>query len=332
MRKNISGLIQGKLTVVQPNGSEPKKGVMWLCVCECGKYVIYPTSYFSSSSKVKSCGCNRPKGMGKPKGYKEKEKRKYTRAYAVKIGETYGRLTVTVDRGSIVNRGHIHKLWECVCVCGKAIITNTRDLRSGDVRSCGCLKNKYKDLPKTDIGESKHKQARSRPYILLYSKWSGIISRCYNHKDPGYKNYGGRGITVCDEWRNDFKDFFLWSINNGWQYGRRIHIDRVDNDGPYSPENCRYVDVSVNARNKRNNIYIEFKGIKYQILDLLELVGTAITPASVCARIKSGWSVEEAVLLPKLDAWTRKKNPHLIKSILEEKLNEFRLNQNKDGA
>lgn len=96
----------------------------------------------------------------------------------------------------------------------------------------------------------------------LYWIWSNMRQRCYREKDIGYKDYGGRGIRVCDEWNNSFDNFYNWAICNGYEYKgeRKTHIDRIDNNGNYEPSNCRWVDQIYNARNKRTNIYFEHNG------------------------------------------------------------------------
>ena len=92
----------------------------------------------------------------------------------------------------------------------------------------------------------------------LYARWGKIVGRCYNKNQPDYPRYGDRGIKMCEEWRNDFRSFYDWSIANG--YREDLSIDRIDNNGNYEPSNCRWVDNTVQANNKRNNHLIEING------------------------------------------------------------------------
>lgn len=327
--------VQGLLTVIQYIESRPKVGRIWLCSCKCGKFVLFPSSYFCASSSVKSCGCLHKGGPKKPKGYKESKDKRYNKKPLINIGDVFGLLTVIADGGSKHSAsGESRKMWECVCACGGSNIVSTFSLRSGETKSCGCLRKKWegKGYPSIDVGSSVDKKVQKSPHLLLYGKWKSMIARCHNPNQSGYSDYGGRGINVVDEWKNDYRAFLEWSLANNWKQGTRIHLDRIDNDGPYAPWNCRYVDVSVNARNKRSNIYVEFEGKRYQILDLLDLVGSPVPGFTVSNRLKNGWSVAEAILLPKLSRWTRARNPEGLKQIVEERLNEFRLKQNQNGS
>lgn len=160
-------------------------------------------------------------------------------------GQRFGRLTVlefvpTDDRNSC---------WKCQCDCGKIKIVRAPDLNSGRTKSCGCLR---KELA------SKNNTIHGKAHTKLHEVWKGIKARSYNINDKEYQHYGGRGITVCDEWRNDFMSFYDWAMANG--YSDTLTIDRIDNDGNYEPLNCQWVTMKEQARNKRNNIVIEYKG------------------------------------------------------------------------
>ncbi len=129
----------------------------------------------------------------------------------------------------------------------------------------------------------------------VYRLWRRIINRCENTNYHGYHRYGGRGISVCGEWRNDFTNFYDWAKD---KLNPSLQIDRIDNDGNYSPKNCRFVDAKTNMHNQPRTVYVEIKGErlstheasqKYQIVSSLRIL----------RRIKSGWSDEDAVLMPK---------------------------------
>jgi hypothetical protein len=141
-----------------------------------------------------------------------------------------------------------YKQVEVKCYCGNIFITLLKKIYTGETKSCGCnRKNK-------SHGMSKHP---------LYSVWLGMRSRCYNEKSNGFKNYGARGICVCDEWNRDVQAFIDWGLESGYNHG--LEIDRRNNDGNYSPENCRWVTGKLNSRNKRNNVLIKHEGRKKTI-------------------------------------------------------------------
>lgn len=127
----------------------------------------------------------------------------------------------------------------------------------------------------------------------LYGVWSGMIQRCEYTKKYNYHNYGGRGITICKEWRNDFKSFHDWCLENGWQKG--LTLDRVDTDGNYSPENCRVVTFLVQHNNKRNTHMITHNGETRSISDWCRLLGLKY-PRTRQRITNLKWPVEKAFL------------------------------------
>lgn len=118
----------------------------------------------------------------------------------------------------------------------------------------------------------------------LYGVWLGMKRRCDYRKDKRYQRYGGRGITVCDEWRNDYVTFESWAINNGYKQG--LSIDRIDNNGNYCPENCRWVTTKQQNRNYSRNSLLEFNGCLMCAQDVAEKIG--IKPTTLRARINRG--------------------------------------------
>lgn len=184
-------------------------------------------------------------------------------------GKRFGSLTVVERAGKIGN----HIAWICKCDCGtvtKPIAGN--NLKNGHVKSCGCYK--------------KHGMTGTR----LYSIWAGMKSRCYNKKHIHYGDYGGRGITICDEWLNDFSAFAKWSLANG--YTDELTIDRKDNTRDYSPDNCRWAAKKEQQNNRRNNIVIEYKGKSQTLLQWSEELH--IDYHKLLMRIKRGWEIEKA--------------------------------------
>lgn len=125
----------------------------------------------------------------------------------------------------------------------------------------------------------------------LYRIWANIKTRCTNVNDPHFKRYGGRGITICDEWKNDFKAFYDWSMLNG--YADDLTIDRINNDGNYCPANCRWVTVAEQNRNKRNVKYIIYNGEKHTIPEWTKILH--LRKETIRERLKRGWSETEAI-------------------------------------
>lgn len=144
------------------------------------------------------------------------------------VGQSFGALTV-IDHGDV---------WVCRCACGAEVHILGSALRSGKRVSCiDCMRAS---------GLHRTHSACKHP---TYTAWAHMKDRCFNPRSKKFKDYGARGITVCDEWRQNFEVFHNWSLANGWQPG--LTIDRIDNDGSYYPENCRWVTHAVNNRNTR---------------------------------------------------------------------------------
>ena len=175
------------------------------------------------------------------------------------IGKTFNLLTVisTEDANGL---GKARKAM-CKCICGNYKKVAFQDLRNGHTKSCGCLKRERIISYSTKHGMSRH------PLTPIYS---AMIQRCTNPENDRYRDYGGRGITICEEWRNNNTLFFKWALNNGWKQG--LEIDREDNEKGYSPENCRIVTEKVQQRNKRNNRMITYKGETKSLAEWCELL------------------------------------------------------------
>ena len=241
--KDLTGQQFGRLTVIKreatsitPNGT---KRTMWLCQCVCGKTVIR-SSQNLRNTPVPSCGCYVAEKSSK-------------RRLIDLTGMRFGRLTV-VGRTSEIGKGLVK--WHCKCDCGNECDVIADNLRRLHTISCGC----YREEIRPTLAY-KHGMRHTRIYDL-YDK---IKDRCYNPNNPRYERYGGRGITMCDEWYNDRMAFFEWAYKNGYdenaEYGD-CTIDRIDNNKGYSPDNCRFVDIKVQSNNRATNLIIEHNGEK----------------------------------------------------------------------
>ena len=196
-------------------------------------------------------------------------------------GQRFGLLTVLKRHGHSGNE----VTWLCKCDCGKESVVMGEALRRGKTKSCGCLRRLH-------IVEANTKHGLV--HTPLYRIWSNAKSRCFDVNCKSYKNYGGRGITVCDEWKDDFQAFYDWAMANGYKEG--LSIDRIDNNGNYEPSNCRWTTVKEQSNNRRNNRYLEFRGEKKTASQWAELLG--IKTSTIYSRLKYGWSVEETLTKP----------------------------------
>lgn len=200
------------------------------------------------------------------------------------IGREYGSLVVK----GVEKRGR-RMLFSCLCACGKTCLADDSNVRAGRQKSCGCGRHVSRPAPNKTHGAS---------YTLLYSVWTSMRQRCLSSGHRAFPNYGGRGIEVCEEWRESFEAFRDWSIAGGYAIG--LTLDRIDNDGPYSPPNCRWSTRAEQNRNQRRTVYLTVNGETKTRAEWAEDVG--VLPATIHQRLKRGWTPEAALSTEK---WVR---------------------------
>lgn len=192
-------------------------------------------------------------------------------------GLQYGRLIV-IKEESIINR--CRRVF-CRCNCGVEKIYLLKNLKNGKTKSCGCFHEEVM---------LKHGQS-DKP---IYNVYRGMIKRCYDLNHKSYKDYGGRGITVCDEWLGSFIPFYKWALVSGYENG--LTLDRENNNGNYTPQNCRWVNLITQANNRRDNVWYDFKDKRMTLAQICRHFGIADKRRLVKQRIqKYGWNLMEAI-------------------------------------
>lgn len=267
---DLTGQKFGKLTVVERAENTKDKKVQWKCICDCGSEIIVIGTTLRKNSELLSCKSCRYKA------YSEK----YTKPM---ISKRFGRLVV-LERIE-EKQG---KTWKylCKCDCGNEIIVLGDSLRSGGTKSCGCYHNELLAKRSTTHGDSKTR---------LYRIWRAIKKRCYSENYAQYNDYGGRGISMCESWKDSFESFKEWSLENG--YSDDLSIDRVDVNRNYEPLNCRWLTIKEQQNNKRNNHLLTYNGKTQTMRQWADELGLGYF--TLAARLnRYGWTVEEALSTP----------------------------------
>lgn len=203
-------------------------------------------------------------------------------------GQRYGRLVALRVEPSTSIRTH----WRCACDCGQESVVNVAYLRNGDTKSCGCYQRECISAAHRIHGQSA--SAHGGKASRLYTIWNRMRSRCVSPNNKDYARYGGRGISVCPEW-GAFLAFERWALTSG--YADNLTIDRINNDGNYTPKNCRWADAKAQARNRPGYVTLVF--YKRKTACLAEHVEDCGLPYStVQKRLKLGWSFDRAFQTP----------------------------------
>lgn len=206
-----------------------------------------------------------------------------------RTGERYGKLVVFEYAYTKKRKAY----WKCRCDCGNEKIVSGSNLQSGNTKSCGCgeEENRKEHMAKFTVEHRIHGLSNTR----LHHTWRHMIDRCSNRNNKDYSSYGGRGISICNEWlgENGFQNFYEWAIEHG--YDDTLSIDRINNDGDYEPNNCRWIDDAGQANNRRTNKILAIGGKSQTFAEWCKQCG--IGYYKVRDRMDSGWTAEEALEL-----------------------------------
>ena len=201
-------------------------------------------------------------------------------------GQKFGKLTVL----ELSEYGNGYRKWKCKCDCGNICYIPTKTLRNGTAKSCGCLR-----ISLLRARVSKHLMTNTR----LYKIWKNIKKRCYGNTSYLTKNYKDKGIIMCEEWKNDFKIFFDWAIKNGYDNNSPrgvCTLDRINYNGNYEPENCRWISIQEQQLNKSTNRRITFNNETHTISEWAKIIN--IKPKTLEMRFLRGWDIKKALTTP----------------------------------
>lgn len=269
MGKDLTGQKFGRLTVI---GVYDKKNgrTHWKCKCDCGNIIpVYETTLKRDNGTIKSCGCVYIDELKKEIG----TRKDHLEIIGVK---QYGR------KGRVVVR----------CDCGNVREMILSKFKRKEVHSCGCIGT----LKGAENQNHKHGMSRTR----IYNVYRDMYNRCYNPDDISYPNYGEIGIKICDEWlgNDGVINFCNWAYENGYKEADRgrCTLDRVEVDGDYSPDNCRWTTMKVQSNNKRNNLYYTIDGQTKTLSEWCDDYNLCVQ--SVYGRLKRGMDIKTALTKP----------------------------------
>lgn len=175
-------------------------------------------------------------------------------------------------------------VWECLCDCGNITKVRGNNLKSGAVKSCGCKRKESKPT-------LRHNMSKTR----LYREWAAMKRRCLTPSCKAYKNYGGRGIKICKKWESSFESFMAWALSNG--YSDELTIERIDVNGDYCPENCKWIPANEQQKNRTSCLFIHYNGKNQNLFDWCKEMN--LSYKLIHNRIhKLGWTFERAISEP----------------------------------
>lgn len=257
--KDETGNRYGKLIVTgRALDTKDRTKVFWNCTCDCGNIRIV-SGQFLRSNKATSCLSCREKPKRNRKGKPNPTGGKRLKN---EVGNRYGRLTVVSYAGTRSN-GRGGAMWLCRCDCGNETVVFSGVLRDKTTRSCGCLRR--------ELSTSRLSTQNGLSQTQEYKTWRGMITRCHgdaNARDRA--NYQERGIVVCDRWKESFHNFLE---DMGKHPGKGYSLDRIDNNGSYSPENCRWATRIEQMNNKRSNTIITYNGSAFTLAQIERKLG-----------------------------------------------------------
>lgn len=249
--QNLIGKTFNELTVIEYSHKKGNKHY-WSCICTCGNNATCEThNLLNGNSKTCGASIHRIENL---------------------IGNIYGRLTVV----KYSHKKGAKSYWLCKCSCGNKVTIRSDCLKDGNSKSCGCL---------NVDAHVKHGECVTK--TKLYHVYYGILTRCYKTNNKAYSHYGGRGISVCKEWLDDYENFKKWSLDNGYKEG--LSIDRIDVNGDYEPQNCRWVTQKVQSNNTRRNVNITYNGETHNLTQWSKILG--INRNTLNFRIKNNWEL-----------------------------------------
>lgn len=263
-KRDLIGQRFGRLTVIGEGERASNGSIKWICRCECGNE-IHIRGDLLISGNTKSCGCL---SRDAAKSHLE--------------GQRFGNLTVIKEDGRS-KYGDV--MWLCQCDCGNTTRVKSVDLIHNNTHSCGCFK-----LARISETNTIHGKCNTK----LYHIWHGIKNRCYNPNHDNYIRYGARSIQMCDEWVNNFQAFYDWAITHGFE--ENLTIDRINNYKGYSPDNCRWITPKEQQHNRRDTVFLTYKGETKSLPEWAEIMH--INVDALRYRIKAHWSVDKALETP----------------------------------
>ena len=278
----ISGVRFGRLKVIRegprvPNGAKTARGIVVQCDCGSPEFVVNINNLRSGRST--SCGCaKREASVATAASQRGKTKEEIRAGRQAGLeGQTFGRLTAVEDLGNVEG----YRAYRCSCSCGsETVVAAHRLLHEKGPRSCGCLQRE---------AVTKHGKEGTR----IYKIWSNMKARCNDSTHRSYPTYGGRGITVCDRWTNDFVAFYA---DMGDPPTDDHTLDRRDTNGNYSPDNCRWATWLEQANNTRANVLLTYDGETRTAAEWSRITG--INVATIRQRKKRGWTDEQILTTP----------------------------------